>query len=208
MKENGFTFLKRKKKKWGARKYLSETITDADYADDLVLLGNTPVQAKSLLHFLEQVARGIGLYMNPDKTELTCFNQDGAISSLNHKPLKSVNQFTYLRMLFNICTGKAWTAIYCLTTILKSKFSNKMRILLSCSCVSTTIWLHYLNSNKTLGEKASSKPHKDGACCFEQILKAATYKTAAVRPLTSHLINYPNKMKTSWAQLEKEEQTY
>ena len=31
-------------------------------ADDLALLTNTPTQAKSLLHSLEQAARGIGLY--------------------------------------------------------------------------------------------------------------------------------------------------
>ena len=47
----------------------AETITDADYADDLVLLANTPAEAKSLLHSLEQTARGIGLYENLDKTE-------------------------------------------------------------------------------------------------------------------------------------------
>ena len=36
-KENGFTF-KKKKGRW----YPSETMTNADYADDLVLLANTP----------------------------------------------------------------------------------------------------------------------------------------------------------------------
>ena len=39
-------------------------ITDVDYVDDLALLANTPVQAKSLLHSLEQIARGIGVYVN------------------------------------------------------------------------------------------------------------------------------------------------
>ena len=36
---------------------LAEIITDADYADDLVLLSNTSAQATSLLHNLEQAAR-------------------------------------------------------------------------------------------------------------------------------------------------------
>ena len=31
-----------------------ETMTDRDYADDLALLTNTPAQAKSLLHRLDQ----------------------------------------------------------------------------------------------------------------------------------------------------------
>ena len=43
MKENGFTL-----KKVGNKHYY------ADYADDLVLLADTPVQAESLLHSLKQ----------------------------------------------------------------------------------------------------------------------------------------------------------
>ena len=39
-------------------------MTDADYADDLLFLENTPALAESLLHSLEQVAGGIGLYMS------------------------------------------------------------------------------------------------------------------------------------------------
>ena len=35
----------------------------------------TVVHAESLLHSLEQAARGIGLYMNSDKTEFVCFKQ-------------------------------------------------------------------------------------------------------------------------------------
>ena len=44
-----------------------EIINDADYADDLALHANTPAQSKSLLHNLEQVARGIGLSVDSDK---------------------------------------------------------------------------------------------------------------------------------------------
>ena len=45
-----------------------------NYVDDLALLANTPTQAESLQHSLEQAARGIGLYMNSDKTEFMHFN--------------------------------------------------------------------------------------------------------------------------------------
>ena len=48
MKENSLTIKKQK-----AKKYPGETITDADYANDLVLLANAPMQAKCLLHSLE-----------------------------------------------------------------------------------------------------------------------------------------------------------
>ena len=50
------------------------------------------------------------------------FNQDSAISSLNGKPLKLVDQFLLLGSNISstesyiICIGKAWTAIEKLTT--------------------------------------------------------------------------------------------
>ena len=69
MNEKGFTL-----KKTSSRRYPAQTITDADYTDDIVLLANTPTQAESLLHNLEQAAEGIRLYMNADKTEYMCFS--------------------------------------------------------------------------------------------------------------------------------------
>ena len=41
---------------------------DADDADDITLLVNTPAQAESLLHSPEQAAEDIVLYMNTNKT--------------------------------------------------------------------------------------------------------------------------------------------
>ena len=46
----------------------AEAITDADYADYIALFANTPTQANSQLHSLEQAAGDIGLYMNANKT--------------------------------------------------------------------------------------------------------------------------------------------
>ena len=48
--------------------------------------------------------------MNSFKTEFTCFNQDGAISSLNNKPLKLVDQFIYLSS--NISSTENYANIY------------------------------------------------------------------------------------------------
>ena len=45
-----------------------------------------------------------------------------------------------------------------------------MGILSSCNHVSTTVWLHHLDFNKTLGEKARWKLLKDTACCFGLVL--------------------------------------
>ena len=44
--------------KEGSRKYPAKTITDADYADDITLLANTPTQAETQLHSLERVPCG------------------------------------------------------------------------------------------------------------------------------------------------------
>ena len=63
-------------------------MTDADNADDLALLANTPTQAEFLLHSLEQAARGINLYVNADKAEFMCFKQEGVVSTSRSKSLK------------------------------------------------------------------------------------------------------------------------
>ena len=69
---------------------------DADYADDIALLANTPVQAEILLHSLERAAGCIWPYVNTGKTEYMCFNQRGDISTLRGSPLKLLDKFTYL----------------------------------------------------------------------------------------------------------------
>ena len=70
--ENGFTLKKRSKR------YPAKTMTDAVYADDLALLTNTLALTESLLHNREQAARGVGLYLNSNITELIHFKQKGS----------------------------------------------------------------------------------------------------------------------------------
>ena len=91
MKDNGF-----KQAMVRSRRYPAQTITDADYTDDIAILANTRAQAETLLHSLERAACDIGLYVNADKTEYICFNQRGDISTLNGSSLKLVDKFTYL----------------------------------------------------------------------------------------------------------------
>ena len=78
IKENGFKLTKERN-----RRYTAETITDADYADDIALLANASAQAETLLHSLEQAAADISLHVNAHKMEYKCFNQRGDISTLN-----------------------------------------------------------------------------------------------------------------------------
>ena len=74
MKENGVILTKGR-----SRRYPAKTITEADYADDIAHLANTPAQSETLLHSLEQAAAGIDLPVNAHKTEYMCFNQTGNI---------------------------------------------------------------------------------------------------------------------------------
>ena len=101
-----------------------KNITDADYADDIVLQANMPNQAETLLHSLEWAAAGIGLHVNAHKTEYMCYNQTGNITTLDGASLKLVDKFTYLgssisstKKDIDTRLTKAWTAINRLLTI-------------------------------------------------------------------------------------------
>ena len=65
-------------------------------ADELVLLENSSAQGKSLLHSLEQAAVSNWVYVNSNKTEYMCFKRKGTISTRSSKPLKLVDQLTYI----------------------------------------------------------------------------------------------------------------
>ena len=129
IKENGFDLTKKR-----SRRYPAITITDADYADDIAILANTPDQAETLLHSLERPAAGIGLHVHAHKTEYMCFNQTGDIFTLEGTSLKLVDKFTYLESSVSSTEKdidtrltKAWTAIDKLSIIWKSDLTDKMK---------------------------------------------------------------------------------
>ena len=129
IRENGFELTKKR-----SRRYSAKTITDADYADDIAILANTPNQAETLLHSLEQAAVGIGLHVNAHRTEYMCYNQTGDISTLDGTSLKLVDKFTYLGSSVSSTEKdidtrltKAWTAIDRLSIIWKSDLTDKMK---------------------------------------------------------------------------------
>ena len=113
IRENGFELTKKR-----SRRYPAKTITDADYADDIAILANTPNQAETLPHSLEQATAGIGLHINVHKTEYVYYNQTGNISTLEGTSLKLVEKFTYLGSSISSTEKdidtqltKEWTAI-------------------------------------------------------------------------------------------------
>ena len=119
----GFELTKKR-----SRRYPAKTITDAD---DIALLANTPNQADTLLHSLEQATAGIGLHGNAHKTEYMCYNQT---SNITTPPLKLVDKFTYqgssvssTEKDIDTRLTKAWTAIDRLSIIWKSDLTDKMK---------------------------------------------------------------------------------
>ena len=129
IRENGFQLTRKR-----SRRYPAKTITDADHADDIAILPNTPNQAETLLHSLERAAADIGLHVNAHKTEYMCLNQTGDISTLEGTSLKLVDKFTYVgssasstKKDIDTRPTKAWTAINRLSIIWKSDPTVKMK---------------------------------------------------------------------------------
>ena len=52
--------------------------------------------------------------------------------------------------------------------------------------------MHYMDTNKSSGEKTWQQLHKNAASNIEQVIEAASQKAADVRPPTSHHEDYPN----------------
>ena len=196
IRENSFELTKKR-----SRRYPAKTITDANYADDIGILANTPNQAKTQLHSLEQAAAGIGLHVNAHKTEYMCFNQTGDISSLEETSQKLVDKFSYLGSSVSstkkdIVTWlmKAWTTIYKLSIIWKSDLTDKMKhsffqaVVVSILLYGCTTW----TLKKTAGEETRQQLHKNAVSNIEQVLATTPYKAPTIQPPASHHKNYPS----------------
>ena len=122
-----------------------------------------------------------------------------ATSTLNGKPLKLVDQFTYhgsnistTESDVNIRLAKSWNQSDRLSIIQKSDSSDKTK---KCGRVSTIVWMHYMNTNVTYGEKSREELHKNTMCYFEQILEARSCKTNSCTAtyLSSHKASKEDK---------------
>ena len=195
MKDNRFKLTKER-----SRRYPAQTITDADYADDIALV-NTPAQAEILLHSQERAAAGLGLPVNEDKTEYMCFNQRGNISKLNGTSLKVVDKFTFLERSvsstetdINTRLAKAWTATRRLSVIWKSGLTDKIKrsfflaAVVSILLYGCTTW----TLTKRIEKKLDGNYARMLRAILTQVLEAAPDKEATVRPSTIHHENYPS----------------
>ena len=168
------------------------------YADDIVLLANTPNQAETLLHSLEWAAAGIGLHVNAHKTEFMCINQKGDISTLDRTSLRLVDKFTYLGSSvsstekdINTWLKKAWTAIDRLSIIWKSNLTDKMKR--SFFQVAVVLILLYGCSTWTLTKRLEKKLDGNYTRMLRAILNRSWQQHPTRHQLYGHL---PPIMKT------------
>ena len=186
IKENGFEMTTKKN-----GRYPAKTITVTDYDDDIAILANAPAQVKTLLHSLERPASGIGLHVNAHKTEYTCFNQTGNISTLNGSSLKLADKFSYLGSSvsptekdIDTWLTKVWTAYNRLLVIKKSEVTYKMkRSFLQASIVSILL---YGCTTWTLTKRLEKKLEGNRT----RMLQAILNKTRRQHPTNQQLYVY------------------
>ena len=200
IRENGFVLTKKR-----SRRYPAKTIIDADYANDIALLTNTPNQAETLLHSLERAAAGIGLHVNAHKTEFMCFNQKGDISTLDRTSLKLVDKFTYrgssvssTEKDIDTRLTKAWTAIDRLSIIWKSDLTDKMKrsffqaAVMSILLYGCTTWMLTKRLEKKLdGNYTRTSPGSNTPQGHIQIFECF-YRDLTLRIFLSKFMNYTN----------------
>ena len=185
-KKNSFELTKKR-----STRYPAKTITNADYADDITILANTPNQAEAQLHSLKRTAAGIGLHVNAHKTEYMCFNQAGDISTQEGTSMKLVDKFTYLGSSvpstekdIDTQQTKAWTAIDKLSIIWKSDLTDKMkRSFFQAAIVSI---LPYGCTTWTLTKRLEKKPGSN----YTRILRAILNKSWRQHPTKHQLYGH------------------
>ena len=157
-----------------------------------MILANTPNQAETLLHSLEQTAAAIGLHVNAHKTECMCFNQTGNISTLDWTSLKLVDKFTYLgssvsstKKNIDMRLMKAWTAIDKLLIIWKSDLTDKMK----CSFFQAVVVsiLLYGCTTRTLTKRLEKKLDGNYTRMLRAILNKSWRQHPTRRQLYGHL---------------------
>ena len=128
------------------------------------------------------------------------FKRTGDISTQNGGSLKLVDKFTYLgnsisstEKWHQYATGERMNS-YREAIIWKSDLSDKIKhgffqaAVVSILLYGSTTW----TLTKRIEKKACPQLYKDATSYIKQIQEVTSLKTAAVRPLTSHLESHPN----------------
>ena len=135
------------------------------------LLPNASAQAGILLHSLKRAATGIGLHVNAHKTEYMCFNETGDISTLggssetSRQVHLSRKQCLINRKRRRHAANKGMDSYRQAIGHMEVRpdRQNETQFLPSSGRVDTAIWMHFMDANKTDGEKALTAITQE--CC-------------------------------------------
>ena len=111
-------------------------MTDADYADDIVLMSDTLQDAQTLLHRVEEAALDVGLSINTKKTKAILIGQeDQNLYTLDGNNIETVEDFQYLGVWIvdykkevRTRKAKAWSAMLNLNRIWRSDMNRRLTV--------------------------------------------------------------------------------
>ena len=117
-----------------SRRYTAIEITNADYADDLVIFSDSSRNAEKLLNFLEESGKTVGLKVIIKKTQHVNINSNKTVKSIDGEVLKNVDNFIYLgseiestNIEIKIRNTKSWAALEKLSSIWKLSHSTTLK---------------------------------------------------------------------------------
>ena len=127
----GLTIAKRRSSRQPA-KYM----TDADYADDIVLMSDTLQDAQTLFHRVEEAALDVGLSINTKNTKPILIGQeDQHLYTLDGNTIETVEDFQYLGVWIvdskkevRTRKAKAWSAMLNLNSIWRSDMNRRLKV--------------------------------------------------------------------------------
>ena len=116
-----------------SRRYTVIKITDAEYADDLVIFVDSSRNAEKLLNVLEKSGKTVGRKVNIKKTSHMNINSNKTVTSIYGDVLKNFDNFIYLGSEIEstdkeikIRIAKSWAALDNLSSIWKSPLSTTL----------------------------------------------------------------------------------
>jgi hypothetical protein len=128
-------------------------ITDLDYADDIAVMADCPVQLQTMLSRIIEYGARVGLVINAAKTKVLVSDAPPPVITANGAPLEVVDSFRYLGCLISSngdCSpeirsriGRAWDAFECLKKEVWCSRVLSMRVkLLVYDCVVRNVLLY------------------------------------------------------------------
>ena len=118
---------------WGLHLNIEGTISDLDFADDIVLILDQIEEAQAAVMKVEAAAAKVGLHLNSEKTKAIIYNQEETqMKAKDGEVIENVKDFKYLGAWIDdsakdVKTRKAqaWVACNKLSKIWKSTLKKR-----------------------------------------------------------------------------------